>query len=154
MRFFQLTKDLEDPGTYGGTSNLRNALQFAVNFLQKNTMVFLVSDFIGITEPYEDYLNVATQKLDLIGVMVRDPRDRTLPRENIQVMVKDPFNNKQLLFDPEDMKDEYEALVADQEHKIQNQFFERGADFMSLSTEKTFVTPLIDFLRRRQKRFR
>ncbi|HLD43437.1 MAG TPA: DUF58 domain-containing protein [Candidatus Nanoarchaeia archaeon] len=154
IRFFQLTQDLENPGNYGGGCNLSNALEFCVKRLPKGTMTFVVSDFIGIKEDYTKYLSVASQKLDLIGVMIRDPRDRTLPQDNVQVMVKDPFTGKQLLFVPEDMKDAYESYVKEQEHEIQNMFFQKGADFIALSTDKAFVTPLIDFFRRRQRKFR
>lgn len=154
IQFYQLSKDLEDSRMYGGRCNLRNALHFITNFLPKNTMIFIVSDFIGITEDYTDYLNIAAQKFDLIAVMVRDPRDRVLPSDKIQVMVRDPFSKQQMLFNPQYIKEEYEELVRMQEESVKRDFFKRRADFLLLTTDKPFVTPLIDFFKRRQRRFR
>ena len=94
-----------------------------------------------------------TGRLDVMGIMVRDPRDRTLPEMNRMVLVEHPFLEKQLLMQPELIRKKYSSYVAKQESRIKDLFKKTGAGFVSLSTDKDFLKPIMEYFIRRLEQF-
>ena len=97
---------------------------------------------------------MVSSKFDLIGVMIRDPRDKVLPEYNAQVILEDPFSNKQILVRPEAIGEDYKKYVIKQEKEIKNVFLDSGANFLSLTTNESFVKPLTNLFIRRSKRIK
>jgi len=123
VQYHNLVSTLVDPNHYGGKYDLSEALKFTLTFLKEASVVILISDFIGLKKDWEKYIRMVSSKFDLIGVMIRDPRDKVLPEYNAQVILEDPFSNKQILVRPEDIGEDYKKYVIKQEQKIKNVFF-------------------------------
>ena len=49
----------------------------------------------------------ASQKFDLLGFMVRDPRDITLPNVSAEVLIQDPITGEKMLTEPDTIKKAY-----------------------------------------------
>ena len=153
-QFYVVSRNLVDSGSYGGKYDLVAAIKFLIGFLKERSIVMIVSDFIGLKGDWEKYLKIAGRKYDLIGVMVRDPRDRYLPTDNTNVFVTDPYSNKQVVFNPAVLKKSYESFVTVEEEKIKSVFLNSNCDFINLSTDKHFESSFINFFRRRQRKTR
>ncbi len=148
-QFYAILKTLANPLFYGGDYNLAEALKFTMSFLEKGSILMIVSDFIGLKGDWQRYLEVASGKFDVIGVMVNDPADVILPEDSHQVMLEDPIAGGQLLVIPDQIKDRYEEHVEAQRRTMKRIFLKANCDFMELSTNKPFIGEIIKFFNKR-----
>lgn len=153
-QFYVFSEILANPTIYGGNKNLKEAIKFLTDFVKERTLVFIISDFIGVQEGWEKELELATIKFDIIGIMIRDPIDRTIPGEMGQLAIIDPNSEDRLLIVPEKIKEEYAKETKRDEKEIENIFKDNNCDFLSLSTDKSFTEPLIDLFTSRAKKWR
>ena len=154
IQYHNLVQTLVDPNFYGGKYDLNEALKFTLAFLKQFSIVIIISDFIGLKKDWEKYIKMVAKKFDLIGIMIKDPRDRVLPDYSNQVILEDPFSDKQILVRPEKIGRIYKNYVIKQEQMIKNTFLKAGANFLELTTDKSFVTPITNLFMRRTKRMR
>lgn len=152
-QFYLLLKDLTNPKNYGGYCNFKDAIKFAMVNIKPNSILILISDFIGLGKNWERLVRMAAEKFDMTGIMVRDPRDKTLPIVKKLVLLEDIFSEKQLLIQPESIREKYSRYVSRQENMIRDTFKKAGAGFISLSTDKEFQKPIINFFKERLKQF-
>lgn len=151
-QYYKLVKTLVDPRYYGGDYDLAEALRFTMASLKEFSIVILISDFIGLKEGWKHYLKLVGKKFDLIGVMIRDPRDMALPDYDGQAVLTDVFSQRQILVDVSSVKEDYERSVQAQEREIESAFIDSKSDFIKLETDKPFIKPIADlFLRRARK---
>jgi len=155
-QFYKFTRDLINPNNYGGRFHIDAALKFIIGTqsIRNSSLVILVSDFIGLKGDWKRYIKSAGKKFDFVGVMVRDPRDQTLPADSYKVSLENPHTGSQMVVDPILIKEQYEKLVREEEKKIREEFLRSGADFLELNTAKSFVEPLVAFFIRRSKRWK
>jgi len=151
-QFYTLLDVLTDTSFYGGGYDLASALKFTMGFLEKGALIILVSDFIGLKEGWQKYLKVVGAKFDVIGVMIRDPADIALPKENHQVILSDPLSRKQLLVTPDSVRNRYKEYVRSQEQLLMKTFLKSNCDLIKLTTDKPFVEEILKFFRKRAKR--
>jgi len=148
-QFYSVVKALSDPENYGGGFSFDNVTDFILNYLKQSTVVILVSDFVGMNENSLDKFRLISTKYDTIGIMVRDPRDKTLPTDVGQIVIEDPYSSKSLLIEPNLIKEVYEEEIKKQEKWIRDSFMRNKSDFLSLTTDKSFVKPLIGLFNER-----
>lgn len=149
--FYMMLKGLLTPQYYGGGYSLSCAIDFLMRTIGERSMLFLISDFIGLEKGWERAAKISSGKFDSVAIMVRDPRDRSLPKETGQVVIEDPFSDREIMVDSNDHdRMEYERYVRAQEDRIRGSFKEGGWDFVEISTDEGFVMPIIKFLKRRE----
>ena len=148
-QFYSVVRALSDPENYGGGFSFDNVTDFILNYLKQSTVVILVSDFVGMNENSLDKFKLISTKYDTIGIMVRDPRDKTLPTDVGQIVIEDPYSSKSLLIEPNLIKEVYEEEIKKQEKWIRDSFMRNKSDFLSLTTDKSFVKPLIGLFNER-----
>ncbi len=149
-----LLDNLTKVNTYGGDFNLKSAVESLLGLLNKGTLLIIVSDFIGLKPGWEEIIRLASSKFSLIGIMVRDPIDRSIPAGMGQIAIADPLSNQSLLIDPNVIKSYYEEEVKREEDRILSIFTETGADFLVLQTDEPFVEKIIGLFRMRQAKWR
>jgi len=153
--FYVMLQTLLDPKYYGGRYNLSNAMNFVMRTATEKSLGFLITDFIGLDRNWERSMKLVSTKLDGVAMMVRDPRDRKLPSGVGQVVISDPFTGKEMLVDSNDeSRMDYERYVARQEDHIRHALKESSWDLVELSTDESFIVPVIQFLKRREILFR
>ncbi|MBW2970691.1 DUF58 domain-containing protein [Candidatus Woesearchaeota archaeon] len=148
-QFYMISRALANPKLYGGNYDLNMAITNALNLLSRGTIVFIVSDFIGLPEDWEDLLGTMTRKFEVIGIMVQDPRDVVLPPKSGQYVLSDPFSDHDILVDPSALREVYEELSRKRNEEIQNAFKKKGASFMAIHTDENYVFPLIKLMMQR-----
>ncbi len=121
-QFYNLSKSLLNPYYYGGECDIVSALKFLIGYLKRGTVVILVSDFIGLKRGWDRYLSMASSKLDIIAIMVRDPTDSVLPSESHHVLFSDPYSSKQGIVVPDRIKHLYDRYNERQENMIKETF--------------------------------
>jgi uncharacterized protein (DUF58 family) len=151
-QFYVILKSLTNPQFYGGDRNLENAIDFVLKISKERGLMIIVSDFIGFKKEWERMLRLASIKFDVIGVMIRDPRDEIMPEEDVgQVVLQHPVLNETLLIDPKKIKDGYKNYVQKDEENLMKLFLQSKIDFVKLSTDKSFMKPLIELFIKRRK---
>ena len=153
-QYYFLLGSLTNQKFYGGGFDFSKACDFVLQFLEGGSLLIIVSDFIGLQKGWEKYVKEISSKFDVIAVMVRDPRDRELPDDVGDVVIGDPFGDEKLSLHPKSIKDEYTKYVKKQEFQLEDFFKRAGAEFLSLSTDKDFVNPLIKMFKGRELKFR
>ena len=152
-QFYSITKSLSDVSNYGGYSDIDGALDYVFNKGSDGTLVILISDFVyGLKN--ERTLKLASKKFDLISVMVRDPRDMSLPEGSGEVLLEDPYSGSTLLVNPNVIKKAYSSDVSSQINRLKNLTKKYGSDFLFLETDKPFVKELVKFFNARAAKWR
>lgn len=154
QQFYKMAKVLLDPTLYGGGYNLANTAEFVLNFVErKNSLVIVVSDFYGSKgASWKRKLKLMSAKFDTVCLVVRDPRDKSLPEDVKSVLVEDPFTGDRLLIDSALLKQRYETYVRQQDKELFNYFKEVNIDGVELVTDKPLVRTLLDFFITRRRK--
>lgn len=154
-QFYGLVKALADPNNYGGGFDLHNALKFSLKFLKTRGIMFIVSDFIGMKDDkWKTPLKWLSSKSEVICLMIRDPRDKILPKDAGQVLISDPYSHKTTLVDSNLLREAYQSYVDQQEKELKKIARESNVDFVPLYTDKPFVKPIVELFMLRKKRWR
>ncbi|MCD6367785.1 MAG: DUF58 domain-containing protein [Candidatus Aenigmarchaeota archaeon] len=150
-QYYRALRMMVDDDLYGGKCNLDKALRYILNNVEENSMLFIISDFIGMGWEWESSLKMVSNKLnDVMGIMVRDLRDEFLPKGSGNFRFKDPFSDKTLIVDLGKAKKEYERLAREQSEKVKKIFRSSNAGFIKVFTHEPFVKPLVMELRIRR----
>lgn len=152
-QFDILAHSITNPELYGGSSDFKIFLNKIMGRLDPSlTLVFLISDFLGINESCKKYFEDIGAFAETIAIMVRDPLDRTLPELNKEVVIEDPKLHERLVINPKIAKKIYQANAMEQEELVKKIFRDSNIDFLSLTTDQDFSPPLAMFLKSRAER--
>ena len=153
-QFFNILDGISTYQHYGGGYDLNKAVKYLLSFLRKQTLVIIVSDFIGLKKGWETSLRLAAKKFDLIGLMIRDPRDQILPADITQVVLQDPYSDTKIILDPKTIKKEFESYAKHDIEFIKETFEKTKADFTIISTDSEYMKEVVKFFKLREKRIR
>jgi len=146
-QYYKILRCVVDPRYYGGGCNLADSLSYLINIITERTILFIISDFIGVGRGWEDSLKMMGGKLDkVVGIMIRDVRDSFLPKGIGSMRLSDPFSDKVLTVDLDEVGEEFEKLARKQEEKIEGEFRDSGMGFVKIYTNEPFVKPLVNYL--------
>ncbi len=153
-QYFAITKAISDPKLYDGKIDFIKSVNQISSSLKRGTILIIVSDFIGFQPEWKKYLESISKKFEVIGIMVRDPRDYEMPEGVGQIVISDPYSEKELIIDADEIKIRYEEEVKNQVKEIKKNFIDSKSDFLELRTDKPFLYDLINFFLKRKKRGR
>ncbi len=150
--FFILSKFVSNPELYGGGMDLEQALLEVFKLVQSSyAAVIIISDFIHIKTNFARILRMISLKYETIALMVRDKFDEELPNIAQQLVIQDPYSKKQLVIDQKLVSKRYNENALRQKQKMEKIFQESGVDYLDLKIDKSFVIPLVAFLKSRAR---
>ncbi len=152
--FYIFAKEIVNPNNHGGNFDFIKAVEFIESFLPKNSVVMIVSDFLGLKEKWLDYLKTALSMFDIILLIVRDQRDYVLPEDSFNITLSDPKSDRQIIIDPKKIKEKYETYVLKQTEHFKELLNTTEADYVELRTDKPFIEPITDLFRKRRTKWR
>ena len=155
--FFQGQKNLNifydklaNGETYGGASNINSALDYAINYFNKDvSTIFLVSDFLNLDNDSIRKLQLLSQRLDIVAFKINDPIDKELPDISEEIFIQDPNSNRQLLVNPKIAKKQYDSYSKNKHETIKRCLRDSGVDVIEFNTKESFVHPMALFLKKR-----
>lgn len=136
------------------TTNMKAALEYLNDVVKRKAVVFLISDFE--CSGYERMLRITGKRHDLVSLVVRDPRERTLP-ESLGIMhVKDNETGEQIAVDTRDATFQkfWKQRTIEKHNALESLFKKSGLDYVYISTDASYVEPLIKFFKYRERKFR
>lgn len=119
-QFYIFAKEIVETKNYGGNYDLENALKFLINHIPKGSVIVILSDFIGLKDNWKKTLKIAANQFDLVGIMIRDQRDKILPNIKCNLILQDPFSEDQIIVNIKEKRDEYRNYVTIQEKAIRS----------------------------------
>ena len=130
------------------TPLLRNAL----NSIKSRSLIFLLSDFIGMPG-WEGSLNLLNQRHEVLAIRLWDPREIELPDIG-PVIMEDAETGEQLYVDTHDKKTRARfAQAAQHREAVLNEAFKHaGVDALSLATDEDLVRAVVRFAALRRQR--
>jgi len=136
----------------GKTTNLKTALEYMNSAIKKRSIVFLLSDFID--EGYEKILKAAGKKHDLIGVVINDEREISIPKMGLVKFVDAETGTERWIDTGSRRFRESLKEYRDRMYQFRKNLFASGRiDTIEVKTGEDYVKPLIRFFRMRERRW-
>jgi uncharacterized protein (DUF58 family) len=146
---YMIVNDLSNVNNYGGNFNFGKSMNLLFSTLNTRAVIIIVSDFIGMEDKWYKYLRIASQRYEVMGIMIRDPRDKELPRDTGQYVLEDPYTGDKLYVDVNQYAAAYKKLVEEEEAEIEKHFKATKSDLLKLDTDKDFYRDVVKFFKKR-----
>jgi len=132
---------LTDPTFYEGKYDLTKSLSQMISLIKRKTVIIVISDFIGLEEDWKARFKGLCSRINIIGIMIRDPLDNVLPEGHFigQLVFSDPFSDDEILIDPNKIREEYEEYNKKRIEEIENIFKSTRSDLLVLHTNEPFM---------------
>lgn len=137
---------------YRGT-DIKAAIDYLGRVCRKKTVSFLISDFLS--QDYSLQLKMVSKKHEIIGVLLSDPGDFTLPPGGI-ITMKDLETGELIYLDGSDKpsKEQYEKITKGEYKKTQELLKAADVDCIPIKTNDSVADELTKYFRLREKRIR
>lgn len=132
-------------------TDIAQALRYFTNVIKKRSIAFVISDFMD--DNFADALRLAGKKHDIVGIKIYDQREEELPDIGL-VKVTDPETGVSHWLDTSsrEIRNEYKKNWVEHQHKLESIFRKSGIDNVSIRTDRSYVQPLMNLFKRREKR--
>ncbi len=132
-------------------TELSAAARFLTNVTKKRGVVFLISDFIDVE--LDASMRVLGRKHDVIAVLLNDPRELDLPNVGV-VALEDAETGRTAYVDTSDrrLREQYAERALERRIARRRALGRLKIDSVELSTDRSFVPPLMAFFNARTKR--
>ena len=133
-------------------TDLTPLLRTALNSIKSRSLIFLLSDFIGMPG-WEGALNLLNQRHEVLAIRLWDPREIELPDIG-PVIMEDAETGEQLYVDTHDNKirARFTEAAKHREAVLNEAFKHAGVDALSLATDEDLVHAIVRFAALRRQR--
>ncbi len=143
----------------GRNTDLTVPLDFVAQVQKRRCITFMISDFClpgdfnHSLEKLLPKLTVGNRRHDLISLCVTDPREMALPDVG-WITLEDAESGEQITVNTSDqaVRDEYQRLAATRQATLKKAIRGIGIDFLELTTDHSYVAPLVHFFQSRMRR--
>jgi len=135
----------------GRGTDINNALEFFNLVSKRNTITFLISDFIA--PDFRKLLSVTNKRHDVIAVSIIDPVETRLPDAGI-IKMHDAETGEIFEIDTSSRsaREEY-SRNSEKTIRERNELFRSiNVDNIAIKTDKSYVAPLVKFFKTRERR--
>lgn len=137
---------------HGNKTDIKGALEYFNHTIKKKSIAFMISDFMD--EGYEKIIRIVGKKHDLIGLVLKDPREKELPKAGL-VKFRDAETNEIRYIDTssKDVRNWFYGKQKKNEEKLKSLFVSGRIDSINIDAGTSYVKPLVDFFKLREKRW-
>lgn len=128
---------LTDKMNYGGTRNFKRSMMQLNSIVSSKSIMIFVSDFLNMSPDWEKYLGMVAERHEVYGVMIKDKRDRELPKAG-QYVLKDPNSEETLYVDTNKYSKWYANLAKEHEDYVDSVFKKLRGKTVLLMNEGDF----------------
>jgi uncharacterized protein (DUF58 family) len=136
-------------------TDLKPALDLALNRIAHRALVILVSDFITTDSSWEKSLRGVAAKHDVVAAQIMDPREIELPNAG-RVCLEDPETGEQILVNTSHpaVREQFAARVAERQMALEHLMRRCGVERVAIRTDEDYVPALKAYFRTRKRRRR
>ncbi|MFW6050336.1 MAG: DUF58 domain-containing protein [Myxococcota bacterium] len=137
----------------GKGTDLRAALDYLGGVTKRRSVAFVVSDFLA--DHYEHALRIASARHDVIPIQVTDPREQELPDVGLALM-EDLESGEVMEVDTSDprVRRAFAHTVAKERARREQLFRRLRMDHVTVRTDRSYVRPIAELFRTRERRLR
>ena len=141
----RIIRELLAPEVSHHGTNLEDAIRHLTNFLKKESIVFVISDFQQDPASYQHALNLANRKHDVIGIHVFDPMEQELPAVGL-MKARDPETGQIVVIDTNQasFRESHAHAFTQRLTDTREAFRKSGATFTSISTSSEYLKALMN----------
>jgi uncharacterized protein (DUF58 family) len=138
----------------GRKTNIEQALSYLNNVLRRQTVLFLISDFLD-DHDFSKPLAVAAKRHDLIALPIVDPLEEALPAVGV-ITLEDPETGEQIEIDTSSsqLREEYRLASQKRARDLKHFLASRRIDTVPLRTQEDYIPTLRSFFAHRAQRNR
>jgi len=130
---------------YGGTFDLKQALEDVMGRIKSNTTIFVISDFIESGEDWMGNMKLANSNFrHMLCCMVRDRRDYKLP-ESGNIRFESPDGSMEMVANTNSIKEEFNQEAEKQEQQIKKLIKSAGPNFLKIDTRDSFAAEMASY---------
>jgi uncharacterized protein (DUF58 family) len=135
----------------GITTNIAGALEYLSRVIRRKSVIFLISDFMS--EGFYKPLQIANRKHDIIGIKVTDPRETVFEDFGL-IELEDTETGEVILVDTgsKAFRREFAARSQEDVSALKRSFQLINLDFINIRTDQSYIVPLINFFKMRERR--
>lgn len=147
----RLIRDLLAFRPTGRGTDIALALDYLGRILRHRAIIFIISDFLD--SGFERSLKLISRRHDLIAITVSDPRERSLPDVGYLELV-DAESDQRVVLDSGNryVRQQFEHLASQDELKLRQLLRRTSVDQIDIQTDRSYVPPLIEFFRARERK--
>jgi len=135
----------------GTGTDIGGALEYFSKVIKRKSVVFLVSDFMS--EGFYKPLQIANNKHDVIAVKITDPRETSFDNVGL-IELEDAETGEVIMVDTSShaFRREYGAKAEEDTSALVKGFQLINLDFINIRTDQSYIVPLINFFKVRERR--
>ncbi len=135
----------------GVGTDIGGALEYLNRVIRRKSVVFLISDFLS--EEFQRPLQIANRRHDLVAVKITDPREKSFDDVGL-IELEDAETGEVFMIDTgsKEFRREYAARADEDLERLQRDFRLINLDFINIRTDQSYIVPLINFFRMRERR--
>ncbi|MBE7498405.1 MAG: DUF58 domain-containing protein [Verrucomicrobiaceae bacterium] len=139
---------------HAGT-DIRPALNLALQRIAHRALVIIVSDFQTSTTEWEKTLRALAAKHDVVAAQITDPRELVLPNVG-RVVLQDPESGEQVVLNTSnaEVRAKFDERVAARQQALDHLLRKSGVERITVRTDEDYVPALKAYFRSRRKRRR
>ena len=132
-------------------THIQATSEFLSRILTRTAVIFFISDFMD--SDYEKGLRVLSQKHDVIAIHLTDPLEAKLPSAGIIEFYDSESQNSVLLDSSSKLtRIAFQQSELDRLNRVDSLFKRLGIDKIAITSNESYVEPLIRFFKRREGR--
>ncbi len=137
---------------YHKKTSIAEALRFLIQLKKRNSVVFMISDWIDDYEAYSKLLKIVGIEYDFVAVRLLDRCEQAFP--NIGLLdIQDPETGEILSLDTHMLQGKHGSTLLTARALEQKQLFAKyKIDLLDLKLDASFFNPLATFFHQRTKR--
>lgn len=148
----RIIRDVLSFKPHGNQTNLQTALEYFNHTIKKKAIVFLISDFFDVG--YDKILRIVGKKHDLIGIVLSDPREKDILEVGL-IKFRDSETGE-IRFIDTNSKD-FQINFRETQNRFdayrKSLFVTGRLDSIDIQTGGSYVKPLVNFFKMREKRW-
>ena len=134
-------------------TDIAGAVQYMNRVIKRRSVVFLISDYLS--EGFYRPLQIANNKHDVIAIKISDPRESSFDDFGL-IELEDSETGEVIMVDTGSraFRKEFAARAQEDNSNLKRGFQLANLDFINIRTDQSYIVPLINFFKMRERRAR
>ncbi len=135
----------------GIATDIGGALEYFSRVIKRKSVVFLVSDFLS--ENFIKPVQIANNKHDVVAIKISDPRETSFDNVGL-IELEDAETGEVFMIDTgsREFRREFAARAEEDNLGLKKAFKLINLDFINIRTDESYIVPLINFFKMRERR--
>ena len=149
VNLLKIIKNIIQAETIQGQTSLKSTIEFLHHLKIKKSIVILMSDFLD--KDFSKPLKMLSKKHDLIPILFEDPFLKYILEKPSSTAVRDIESEKMILLPEFSEQKKLENNLTGFLNNRYRIFSNIGLDYIRLTTEESYVKPILKFFRKRNR---